>query len=78
MTQRQLNMIQSAQDGIELARSELSGPGSRRRILDVLRTHMIDDTSPKMTVGMAAYLACYVIAWREIGSPDPYQDDIEF
>lgn len=74
MTQRQLNMIQSAQEGIELARSELSGPGSRRAVLDVLRTHVLCDTSPRMTIGMAAYLACYVIAWREIGSPDPYED----
>lgn len=77
MTQRQLNMIQSAQDGIELARSELSGPDSRRRILSTLRSHMLEETSPRMTVGMAAYLACYVLAWRDIGSPDPYNDSLE-
>lgn len=78
MTQRQLNMIQSAQDGVELARSELSGPGSRRKILEVLRDYFGPETSPRMTVGLAAYLACYMIAWRGIGSPDPFQDEPDF
>lgn len=75
MTQRQLNMIQAAQDGVELARSELSGPGDHRaRILEVIRRYFLDDDATRFGVGVAAYLACYMIAWRGIGSPDPYAD----
>ena len=74
MTQRQLNMIKSAQEGLELARSELSGPGSKRKVLEVIREHFLDSDSTRMTVGLAAYLACYVMAWQELGSPDPYAD----
>lgn len=75
MTQRQLNMVQAAQDGIELAKSELSGPGDHRaQILDVIRRYFLDDDYRRFGAGVAAYLACYVIAWRGIGSPDPYAD----
>lgn len=77
MTERQLNMIQAAQDGIELARAELSGPGDHRaRILSVVRENFLSDSYSQMSIGMAAYLACYVIAWRGIGSPDPYDDTV--
>lgn len=72
MTQRQLNMIQSAQEGIELARSELTPPVSESRVLAVIRDNILPDGYSSMSVGRAAYLACYIIAWREIGSPDPY------
>lgn len=74
MTQRQLNMIQAAQDGIELAKSELSAPVSKDKILSVIRENFLSDEYAKLSVGMAAYLACYMIAWRGIGSPDPYVD----
>lgn len=75
MTQRQLNMIQAVQDGIEMARSELSGPTPRARILNVIREYFLADEYQKIGVGVAAYLACYLIAWRSLGSPDPYADE---
>ena len=77
MTQRQLNMVQSAVDGLELARSELSGPCDRRaRVLEVLRRYFLDESYKNLPVGVAAYVAAYVIAWRDLGSPDIYDDRI--
>lgn len=69
MNQRQLNMIQSAQDGIKLARSELSGPGAQNRMMDVLRENFFEEEDHSMSLGRACYLACMLIAWQDAGSP---------
>lgn len=69
MNQRQLNMIQSAQDGIKLARSELSGPGAHKRMMEVLQENFFEDETRSMSLGRACYLACMLIAWQDAGSP---------
>ena len=79
MNQRQLNMVTGAIDGITQARAELAGPGARRKILQIMRDYIASDEQISMPLSLASYLACYVIAWREIGSPDPLTDspDVE-
>ena len=67
-------MVTGAIDGITQARAELAGPGAKRRIMEVMRDYIASDDQISMPLSLASYLACYVIAWREIGSPDPLED----
>ena len=69
MNQRQLNMIQSSQDGIKLARDELRGPGSIEHMKRVLREEFFSEETRPMSLGRAAYVACFLIAWEEAGRP---------
>ena len=69
MTQRQLNMIQAIQDGIRLARQELTGPGSDRA-LSVVLDEFLDDGPRTMSLAAAAYYAAMLMAWQDRGCPD--------
>ena len=69
MTQRQLNMIQSIEDGIKLARDELQGPGSIEHMKRVLREEFFGEEYRPISAGRAAYVACFLIAWEEAGRP---------
>lgn len=69
MTERQLNLLQSIQDGIELARKDLSGPGSHATMLDTIQTDIFGEEYKPMSAGRIAYLACMMIAYRDAGSP---------
>ena len=77
MTQRQLNLIQSIQDGIKLAQKELNGPGSVAYMKRVLREEFIREDYRPLTAGRAAYIACFLIAWEQAGRPpiDPVSND---
>lgn len=70
MTQRQLNLLQSIQDGISLARAELSGPGSDAHLRRVLLEEFSREDYRPLSAGRAAYLACFLIAWSDAGRPD--------
>lgn len=69
MNQRQLNMIQSSQDGIRLARDELRGPGALEHMKRVLRDEFFSEGIRPMSLGRAAYVACFLIAWEDAGRP---------
>ena len=69
MTERQLNLLQSIQDGIELARKDLSGPGSYAIMLDTIQTDIFSEEYKPMSAGRIADLACMMIAYRDAGSP---------
>lgn len=70
MTQRQLNLLQSIQEGIELARADLKGPGAAALIEEVLQSDLFDENFKTMSAGRIAYIACMIIAWKDSGSPD--------
>lgn len=69
MTQRQLNLIQSIEDGIKLARDELRGPGYVEHVKRVLREEFFSEEYRPISAGRAAYVACFLIAWEEAGRP---------
>lgn len=69
MTQRMLNMIQSAEDGIRVARDELTGPGAMRRCKAALQEHLFNEKLTGLSIGAAAYLACMMIYWSDNGKP---------
>ena len=69
MTQRQLNMIQAIQNGMEQARKELDGPGSDKVIRAALEDILSDEQRP-MGLAAAAYYAAMFIAWKDRGRPD--------
>lgn len=69
VNQRQLNMIQACQEGIEQARRDLMGPGSERVMRETLEE--IGSEEPcSMGLAKAAYIAAMFIAWKDRGSPD--------
>lgn len=70
MTQRQLNYIQSVEEGIKLAREELSGPGSLAHMKRVLWEEFSREEYRPVSAGRAAYLACFLVAWSDAGRPD--------
>ena len=70
MTQRQLNLLQSVEEGIKLAREELSGPGGVAHMKRVLLEEFSREEYCPLSAGRAAYLACFVIAWSDAGRPD--------
>lgn len=69
MTQRQLNMIQAMEQGIQLAREELRGPGAERAIAAALE-EFISDEPVSMSLGRTAYITALLIAWKDRGCPD--------
>ena len=71
MTECQNNRIRSIMDGIELARSELSGPGAQAAMRQALEQYFIrdDDKYVPMNSGVCAYIACCLIAWKDWGFP---------
>ncbi|MBQ6890594.1 MAG: hypothetical protein IJN53_06240 [Oscillospiraceae bacterium] len=70
MTQRQLNFIKSIEDGVKLAREELSGPGGLAYAKRVLLEEFSREEYRPISAGKAAYLACFLIAWSDAGRPD--------
>lgn len=70
MTQRQLNMLQSIQEGIELARADLKGPGGYAAMMEAIESDIFTDTYKPMSAGRLAYLACMIIAHKDAGCPD--------
>lgn len=71
MTQRQLNMLQSIQDGLELARSELSGVGGGLpHAMKVIESEVFGEDYRAYSAGHLAYLACMILVWKDAGSPD--------
>ena len=70
MTDRQLSIIQAIEDGIKLARRELSGPGSDSHMKRVLLEEFSREEYRPTSLGRAAYIACFVIAWSDAGRPD--------
>ena len=70
MTQRQLNMIQSAEDGLILAREHFTGNGALERAMDVLRSDFFSEDHKSLTIGRAVYLAAALTVWKDAGGPD--------
>jgi hypothetical protein len=76
MTQRQLNMIHAAAEGIELAREQLGKPTQLRALMMAMNNDMPwSDDDKAMSVARAAYLGYIYLAWKDAGSPDPLPDD---
>lgn len=69
MTQRQLNMIQSIEQGLQLARDELRGPGAERAIAAAL-AEFLSDAVVSMSLQKTAYITALLIAWKDRGCPD--------
>lgn len=70
MNQRQANMIQSAIQGIKLARAELAADSRIESVKEVLAETILEEETRPMTIGRACYLACYWLVWQDAGSPD--------
>ena len=70
MTQRQLNLLQSIEEGIQLAREEFTGPGGLAKMCDVLQDELFAEGQRRYSAGHIAYLACALIGWKDAGSPD--------
>ena len=71
MTQRQLNMIQAMEEGIEMARRDLRGVGANLAISKAMSD--ICDAKPKsMSLAATAYYTAMYMAWKTGGclSPD--------
>lgn len=71
MTEYQNNRLRAIMDGIELARSELSGPGARAAMRQALDQYFLseDDEYKPMGLGVTAYIACCLLAWKDMGFP---------
>ena len=69
MNQRQLNMLQAIQDGLEQARQDLQGPGSDKAIQAALED-ICSEEQRSMGLGAAAYYAAMFLAWKDRGRPD--------
>lgn len=69
MTQRQLNMIQTIQNGIEEARKDLTGPGADK-VIEQAWEDILSDEPRQMGLASAAYYAAMFIAWKDRGRPD--------
>lgn len=68
MKQSQLNRITNIMNGINRARTDLSGPAPVELACDVLCDNLWSDP-PILTSEEAAYLACMMIAWQDAGCP---------
>ena len=71
MNQRQLNMIQACQNGIEQARKDLKC-NDPLAIVTQAWEEICDDGKTSMTLAKASYLAAMFIAWKDMGSPDVF------
>lgn len=69
MTQRQLNMIQSIEQGIQDARRDLKTGDRENIISDALETFVSDEVT-SMSLSKTAYIAALLIAWKDMGCPD--------
>lgn len=69
MNQRQLNMIQAIQDGIEQARKDLSGPAADK-VIEAAWEDIMSDEPRSMGLATTAYYAAMFIAWKDRGRPD--------
>lgn len=71
VTEYQNNRLRAIMDGIELARSELSGPGAQAAMRQALDQYFLreDDAYQPMGLGVTAYIACCLIAWKDWGFP---------
>ena len=72
MNQRQLNMIQAIQDGIEQARKDLHGPGSDK-VIEAAWEDIMSDEPRSMGLATAAYYAAMFIAWKDRGKPNYFE-----
>lgn len=70
MTQRQLNLMQSIEEGLQLARTDFTGPGGLNKALAVLMDELPSDDYRPYSAGHLAYLAAAYIAWKDAGRPD--------
>ena len=69
MTQRQLNMIQAIESGLQQARNELSGPDAEKAIADALE-EFVSDKQTSMGLAQTARITALLIAWKDRGCPD--------
>ena len=69
MTQRQLNMVQSVEQGIQSARRDLRTSDRERVIADALE-EFVSDAVISMSLERTAYIAALLIAWKDMGCPD--------
>lgn len=66
MTQRQLNMIQGMEEGIEMARRDLRGVGSNLAIAKAM-SDICDDKPKSMSLAATAYYTTMYMAWKSGG-----------
>lgn len=69
MTQRQLNMIQAMEEGLQLARKELNGPGARR-VMAAALAEFLSDEPTSLSIARTAYITAILIAWKDAGCPE--------
>lgn len=69
VTQRQLNMIQSIEQGIQDARRDLKA-GDQEHIISAALEAFVSDEVVSMSLSKTAYIAALLIAWKDRGCPD--------